>query len=1035
MHLGTKNLVRNNLMRWINLPRKPLAKAIGVVVVAGGIGVSAPTVYAATAAGTQIKNLATVTYEDAAGNVFSAQSNEAIVTVAQVYSATLGVDVDVSAAPGQTVYLPYVLTNTGNGADTFNLTAIDGITDGDSLDASNITIFEDINGSGEPDAGEPTISSITLPANVGNIANLVVAVEVPAGASDGQTLGVTLTAEALEGGTAAVANSVTDLTAGGGRDTLDGTNESLITVTGDAVLVTTKSSVHDVANNQITYTVSVRNNGNSPANDVVIFDGLPANTTLESFSASGILASNNDTVASSGQLDESSILSLAGIPIDLNADGDTSDLDEAALGLDLNNDGDTGDTGINGVYAIDSVLPPQTAVSLTFTISYDPAALGGGYVIENQGFASGDTNEDGNPDTLTSSNVRQDVVNPNFGVVIADTGTAASPAVNDGGDDDGTANDDQFVDQISAGGTVVFTSIVSNNGNADDIFELSVNPGNFPAGTVFTFFDASGNVQLSDSNGSGVDTGVIVSGGSKTIIIKAQLPASASGAPAAPATEYEATVTVVSANDPASVPASDTTLISLATIVTAASDLHNTANGAIGTDEDPLGTAPYTAANAYIGNAGGTVNIPLYIDNESGGADSYVLSVGSVFDGTTLGSLPAGWTVEFFIGDDSGNPTGAPITSTPLLPGLTLDFEIIAVVSIPADGIQAVNNFVADNDGDGVADTLDANNDGDGDYALFFQILSQNTGATDTVLDGVDVDSERELTLVTPGSNQIEAGGTVTYGHTLANNGNVDEEVVITASNNQPGWTNSISIDTDGDGVADTALSALVPGQITVLQTNGTTVTVTVSDEDGDGIAEQFTLVPGVSLPISASVFAPANATVGQTDTLTVTVTNVDTAAGAPTASVTDQTTVVTGAVRLNKSVAADLDCDGAADTGFDAVQATEVAPGQCAIWRVVAVNQGSSDASNVIISDSIPAFSSYEAGSLRYCLSNGCLIADGTVSDAADGDVGEITGSNIVFYAGDSANPAASGAPGDPKGGVLVPGEQATAQFSVRVQ
>jgi len=51
-------------MRWINLPRKPLAKAIGVVVVAGGIGVSAPTVYAATAAGTQIKNLATVTYEE-----------------------------------------------------------------------------------------------------------------------------------------------------------------------------------------------------------------------------------------------------------------------------------------------------------------------------------------------------------------------------------------------------------------------------------------------------------------------------------------------------------------------------------------------------------------------------------------------------------------------------------------------------------------------------------------------------------------------------------------------------------------------------------------------------------------------------------------------------------------------------------------------------------------------------------------------------------------------------------------------------------
>ena len=1014
-------------MKWINLPRKPLAQAIGVLLVAGGIGVSTPAVYAATAAGTQIKNLATVTYEDAAGNVYSAQSNEAIVTVAQVYSATIGVDVDASAAPGQTVYLPFVLTNTGNGTDTFDLTAIDGITGGDIIDDANITIFEDLNGSGEPDAGEPAITSVTLPANVNNIANLVVAVEVPASATDGQTLGVTLKAEAYEGGTATVVNSVADLTAGAGRDTLAGTNESLITVTGDAVLVTTKSSVHDVANNEITYTVTVRNNGNRPANDVVIFDGLPANTALESFSASGILATNNDIIATPSIIDESLLT------IDFNGDGDTTDTDEVSLGIDLNTDGDTGDSGISGVYAIDSELPPQTTVSLTFTVSYDPAALGGGYVIENRGYASGDTNEDGVSDTLSQSNLHQEVVNPSFGVVIADTGTGANPGVNDGGDDDSTLNDDQFVDQVATGGTVVYTSIVTNNGNDTDIFELTVDSGNFPNGTVFTFFDESGSVQLSDSNGSGVDTGEIVSGASKTIIVKAQLPASASGDATAPALEYQATVTVVSSNDPSSTPASDTTVLSLGTIVEAASDLHNEANGTIGTDEDPLGVSPYTAANAYVGTTGGTVDIPLFIDNESGGPDSYVLSVGSVFDGTTLGSLPPGWSVEFYLTDTNGDAVGAPVTSTPLLPGLTLNYKVIAVVSIPADGTQAVNNYSADNDGDGAPDVLDANTDGDGDYPLFFQIVSQNTGATDTVLDGVDVDSVRELTLVTPSANQVEAGGTVTYGHTLSNNGNIDEIVLISAANSQTGWTNSLSIDTDGDGAADTPLNALAPGQITVLQTNGTTVLVTVTDADGDGVAEQFTLVPGVSLPISVSVFAPANAAAGQTDTLTVSITNVDTATGAPGASVTDQTTVVQGAVRLSKSVAADLNCDGTPESGFDAVQATEVAPGQCAIWRVVAENQGSSDAKNVIISDSIPAFSTYEVGSLFYCLSNGCDL-DPMSDDPAD-DSGEIVAGNIVFYAGSAPNPGATGTPGDPKGGVLVPGEKATAQFSVKVQ
>ncbi len=1017
-------------MKWINLPRKPLARAIAAIVVAGGIGVSAPAVYAATAAGTQIRNLATVTYEDAAGNVYSAQSNEAIVTVAQVYSATLGVDVDVSAAPGQTVYLPYVLTNTGNGTDTYDLTALDGITGGDSINASAITIYEDLNGSGEPDAGEPAITSLTLPANVDNIANLVVAVEVPAGATDGQTLGVTLTAESVT-----LANSVTDLTAGGGRDTFDGTNESLITVTGDAVLVTTKTSVHNPAANEITYTVSVRNNGNRPANDVVIFDGIPANTVLDasSITATGILVSNFDTPAASAQINE------VVLGLDLNADGDLIDTDEATLGLDLNTDGDTGDSAISGVYAIDSVLPPQTTVSLTFTVSYDPAALGGGYVIENQGFASGDTDEDSNPDTLTSSNVRQDAVNPSFGVVISDTGIGAGLGVNDGGDDDSTLNDDQLVDQMSAGGTVVFTSIVTNTGNADDIFELSVTPGNFPTGTVFTFFDASGNVQLSDSNGSGVDTGVIASGASRTIIVKAQLPANAAGAPTAPATEYEATVRAESANDPSPTPEFNLTTISLGTIVEPASDLHNAANGTVGTDEDPLGVAPYAAANGYDGVAGGTVTIPLFIDNESGGPDSYVLSVGSVFDGTTLGALPAGWSVEFFLTDNTGNlagdplnpapgnPVGGPVTSTALIPGSTLNYQVLAVVSIPADGTQAVNSYVADNNGDGVADTLDTNNDSDGDYPLFFQILSQNTGATDVVLDSIDVDSTRDITIITPSSNQIQAGGTVVYGHTLTNNGNVDEVVTINASNTQPGWTNAISIDTDGDGVADTPLNALAAGQITVQQTNGTTVTVTVTDFDNDGVAEQFTLAPGVSLPITVSVFAPANASAGQTDILTVNVTNVDTDAGAPSASVSDTTTVVTGAVRLTKTVAADLLCDGDADTTFDAVQAQEIAPNQCAIWRVVAENQGSTIAEEVFITDAIPAFSDYELGSLKYCFTNGCT--PGTVSDDAGDDAGEIIGTNIVFYVGDVPTP------GVPTPGVLVPGEQATVQFSVRVQ
>lgn len=995
-----------------------LAKACTLALAIGGLAAVGCTVHAATVAGTQIKNLATVTYEDAAGNVYSAQSNEAIITVAQVYSATMGVDVDVDAAAGQTVYLPYVLTNTGNGSDVFELSASNDISVPDDIDSGSIQIFHDLNGSGEPDAGEPVVSTLTLQANVNNSANLVVAVTVPPTANPSETLGVTLNATAQNGTGSAVAASVSDISAGtavsglGGRDGLDSTNESLITVTNNAALVTTKIAVPDFANNQVSYTLTVRNNGNIAAKNVVIYDGLPANTTLVTSGVSGLLGSNSDTI------DTAAVLSEVGLGLDLNADGDLTDADELSLGIDINNDGDTADSGVDGIYAIDAELPAGSSVSLTFTVSYDPGVLGGGYEIVNQGHASGDTDLVPGVDTLVSSNEVRTTITPDFDVDISDTGIGAAAGVNDGGDDDALANDTQLVDTAAAGGAVVFNSVITNNGNASDIFELSVNPGNFPPLTVFTFFDQSGVVQLTDTNGSGVDSGVIASGADKNIVIRATLPANASGAG-----PFQATVIATSANDPTATPASDTTTLRLDSIVLASVDLHNTANGVLNSDQDPL-TTPYAAVTTFTGQTGTTVTIPLFIDNESGGSDSYNLSAGSAYDGTTLSGLLPGWSVEFFETDIAGNATGSAVSNTSAIPGGTVDYKVIAVVSIPSDATQAVSDLVFDNNGDGSATRLLGNADADGDYPIFFQVLSSNTGATDIKLDAIDINATRQLSLVTPGSNQLEPGGSVTYGHTLTNNGNVDEIVELSSSNSQTGWTHTVNIDTNDDGVADTALGSLVPGTIAVQQANGTSIIVTVTDIDNDGNPE-LTLGPSFSIPLSATVFAPANAAPAQVDTLTISAVNLDTAG--PSVSVTDQTTVINAQVRLTKTVALDAGCDGNADGGFAEVQSAGVAPGECAIWRVVAENQGAADAENVTITDAITAFSTYEVGSLAYCLASGCTPLP--VTDAVDaGDAGTITGSNIVFYVGPGADATLG------TGGTLVPGQSATAQFRVKV-
>ena len=192
---------------WLVLP-------VTVALMAAGATFNA---WGATAAGTEIKNLATVSYEDSSGNSYTAQSNEAVVTVAQVYSAAINsTDTNLTASPGQPVDLSYTLENTGNGTDTFVLSAADGIVGGDSIDADSIAIYEDLNNNGQADAGEPVISSVSLTA--GEIKSIVVRTDVPTSALGGDDLGVTLTAQAEEGTGAAVADSVTDLTTGKGPD-------------------------------------------------------------------------------------------------------------------------------------------------------------------------------------------------------------------------------------------------------------------------------------------------------------------------------------------------------------------------------------------------------------------------------------------------------------------------------------------------------------------------------------------------------------------------------------------------------------------------------------------------------------------------------------------------------------------------------------------------------------------------------------------------------------------------------------------------
>jgi hypothetical protein len=96
-----------------------------LLVLAAGVlyALGTTNAHAAPAAGTVIGNQATATYNDAGGAPRTATSNLVTTTVSQVKIFTLTANGARTAAPGQTVYYPHTITNTGNGVDTYALNA------------------------------------------------------------------------------------------------------------------------------------------------------------------------------------------------------------------------------------------------------------------------------------------------------------------------------------------------------------------------------------------------------------------------------------------------------------------------------------------------------------------------------------------------------------------------------------------------------------------------------------------------------------------------------------------------------------------------------------------------------------------------------------------------------------------------------------------------------------------------------------------------------------------------------------------------
>src|SRR6201996_6876817 len=209
---------------------------------------------AAPAAGTVIGNQATATYLDSTGTTRTAASNLVQTTVSQVKSFTLTANGAKTGTPGQTVYFPHTITNTGNGTDTY---ALNTLVAGGTVTQTGLTYYVDANGDGVPDNFTAITSSPQLGA--GDQFNFVVAATIPAAATAGTT------------GTVTVPVSDTGSNSASNTDTT--------TVQSSVLNVTKALSVNSGASPSaapITVTLSYSNAGTAAATTLIITDVLPS---------------------------------------------------------------------------------------------------------------------------------------------------------------------------------------------------------------------------------------------------------------------------------------------------------------------------------------------------------------------------------------------------------------------------------------------------------------------------------------------------------------------------------------------------------------------------------------------------------------------------------------------------------------------------------------------------------------------------------------------------------------------------------------
>lgn len=444
------------------------SRLVGLFLVLGILmGLSSMDVFAQVPpANTTIGNQASATYTDGGGNSRSVTSNTVETVVQQVYAVDISDGLTKTVSDGGQVQYPHIITNNGNGPDSFTITATDSTGGTDIFDFDNIVIYPDADLDGVPDSFTAISTTPTVPA--GGSFGIVIVVTAPATEDDGDNAILNVTATST--GNGSVSDSAQD--------------EAVIR--DGAVIDVQKSFSKSTASAGETIKVTFRfsNNGNAAATNLDVRDPLPLNMTY--VTGTGLWSGSGTTLGdAAGSGDDPS-----GITYEF--DGTASQDSVLAIIANLG-------AGQSGTLTFDVLIGSVSGTTLSNTAQFR---------YDSETFVNTNTAK------VTIGDSYDVIIDP--GVVTDSPDTVAITAKPQG-------SQIEFVNAFINNGTTtdVFNLTISEVSGSEyptgTTFVLLKSDGSGGALNPFT-----------DTNNDGIpDTGPVSAGGTIQVILQVNLPASA----------------------------------------------------------------------------------------------------------------------------------------------------------------------------------------------------------------------------------------------------------------------------------------------------------------------------------------------------------------------------------------------------------------------------------------------------------------------------------------------------------------------------